>query len=111
MKKAKTVWAKAQGSCGFHVGKNTIEVAHVNGIALFAFENRLSTKQSPLFTCVITGHDSYHGTSMDEVKATAERIALRNVGQGNQVVSAKRLKEFVADKVRFPVVYQDALVA
>lgn len=70
-------WRRAAGSCGINIGKSPVEAAYVNGVALFAFESRLSTPEAPFYSCAVTGHMTCGGNSLEEAKLAGECAALR----------------------------------
>lgn len=68
-------WVTANGSCGFNVDGGAVQAAYVNGVALFVFESSLSRADQPFFNCVVTGHMTCGGETIEAAKDAGVRRA------------------------------------
>lgn len=75
-------WIKASGNCGFNVDR-PIEAAYVNGVALFSFESRLSKSGNPFYSCVVTGHMTCGGATLEEAQREGVRRAVEDGVRGS----------------------------
>ena len=93
-----TQWQKAAGSCGFNVEVD-VYAAYVNRVALFVFHSRVG-----YYSCVVTGHLSSRGDTLDEAQRVAEVLALdADPREADRKFTRKEFDALVADETRLPV--------
>lgn len=99
-------WVLAKGSCGLNVAGDVFG-AYVNGIALFSFKWKSKSKSKstkPFYSCVVTGHMTCGGGTLEEAQAKGLARALDAPGsEADQKMSRKEFNALIANNTRLPV--------
>lgn len=93
---------RALGSCRFHTD-SPVDVAHLNGTALFVFESSFSTPEKPFFMCVVCGVMSCGGSSREEAMTDGVRRARSLSGiEADRRMAYGKLQELALDPAVYP---------
>lgn len=93
-------WTKAAGGCGLNL-KSGVYAAYVAGVALFAFESAVSRPGAEHFTCIVVGHMTCGGYTLEEVQAEAVARALQaDPADADRKLTRAEFDACVADEFR-----------
>ncbi len=91
-------WSLAKGSAGFNVA-GEVWGAHVNGVALFAYQDRGPPR--PFWLCVVTGHLTAGASTLDSAMVRGESLAMQYGTSGaDRTIGRKEFQKIMTDPAR-----------